>query len=177
MQRSLNNTPHYKRNLKTTPIRSELCQKEYSSNTKNAISGSNYNPPGTLMTGNQSQPKGKVYTKAPNRKRGTTMLTKREKNLLKKLAHKLKPLIQIGKNGVTPGTISNIDKALKDHELIKIKYLEHKAEKNTLTRQIIEETGSDLINKIGNTITLYRESPNPEKKEINLSRKQITRQR
>lgn len=105
------------------------------------------------------------------------MLTKREKKLLQKLAHKLKPLIQIGKNGVTPGTIANIDKALKDHELIKIKYLEHKAEKNTLTRQIIEETGSDLINKIGNTITLYRESPNPEKKEINLSRKQITRQR
>ena len=102
------------------------------------------------------------------------MLTTREKKLLKKLAHNLRPLIQIGKNGVTPGTISNIDKALKDHELIKIKYLEHKAEKKTLTRQIIEETESYLINQIGNTITLYRESPDPEKKEIDLSRKQIT---
>jgi len=105
------------------------------------------------------------------------MLTTREKKLLKKLAHKLKPLIQIGKNGVTPSTITNIDKTLKDHELIKIKYLEHKAEKNTMTRQILEETGSELINRIGNTIILYRESPNPEKREINLSRKQITRQR
>jgi RNA-binding protein len=105
------------------------------------------------------------------------MLTTREKKLLKKLAHNLRPLIQIGKNGVTPGTISNIDKALKDHELIKIKYLEHKSEKKTLTIQIIEETGSDLINQIGNTITLYRESPDPEKKEIDLSRKQITSRR
>ena len=105
------------------------------------------------------------------------MITTREKKLLKKIAHNIKPLIQIGKNGVTPGTIANIDKALKDHELIKIKYLEHKAEKKTLTRQIIEETGSDLINQIGNTITLYRESPDPEKKEIDLSRKQITSQR
>ena len=105
------------------------------------------------------------------------MITTREKKLLKKIAHNIKPLIQIGKNGVTPGTIANIDKALKDHELIKIKYLEHKAEKKNLTRQIIEETGSDLINQIGNTATLYRESPNPEKKEINLSRKQIIKQR
>ena len=40
------------------------------------------------------------------------MLTTREKKLLKKLAHKLKPLIQIGKNGVTPSTIANINKTL-----------------------------------------------------------------
>jgi RNA-binding protein len=105
------------------------------------------------------------------------MLTTREKKLLKKLSHDLKPLIRIGKNGVTPATIANIDNALKDHELIKIKYLEHKDQKKTLTRRITEETGSELINQIGNTATLYRESPNPEKKEINLSRKQITKRR
>jgi RNA-binding protein len=105
------------------------------------------------------------------------MLNPREKKLLKKLSHDLKPLIRIGKNGVTPATIANIDKALKDHELIKIKYLEHKDQKKTLTRQIIEETGSTLINQIGNTATLYRESPDPEKNEINLSRKQITKRR
>ena len=105
------------------------------------------------------------------------MLTTREKKLLKKLSHDLKPLIRIGKNGVTPATIANIDKALKDHELIKIKYLEHKDQKKTLTRQITEETGSTLINQIGNTATLYRESPNPEKREINLTRKQITNRR
>lgn len=105
------------------------------------------------------------------------MLTTREKKLLKKLSHNLKPLIQIGKHGVTPATIANIDKALKDHELIKIKYLEHKDQKKTLTRQITEETGSDLINQIGNTATLYRESPDPKKKEIDLSRKQITSRR
>ena len=105
------------------------------------------------------------------------MLTTRERKLLRKLSHDLRPLIQIGKNGVTPGMIANIDKALKDHELIKIKYLEHKDQKKTLTRQIVEETGSDLINQIGNTATLYRESPDPEKREINLTRKQITTRR
>jgi RNA-binding protein len=100
------------------------------------------------------------------------MLTPREKKLIKKLSHDLKPLIRIGKNGVTPATIANIDRALKDHELIKIKYLEHKDQKKTLTRQIIEETGSELINQIGNTATLYRESPDPQKRNIDPSKKQ-----
>jgi RNA-binding protein len=99
------------------------------------------------------------------------MLTAREKRLIKKLSHDLKPLIRIGKNGVTPATIANIDKALNDHELIKIKYLEHKDQKKTLTRRITEETRSELINQIGNTATLYRESPDPQKREINLTKK------
>ena len=105
------------------------------------------------------------------------MLTPREKKLIKKLSHDLKPLIRIGKNGVTPSTIANIDKALTNHELIKIKYLEHKDQKKTLTRQIIEETGSQLIDQLGNTATLYRESADPEKRKIDLSRKQITNPR
>ena len=105
------------------------------------------------------------------------MLTPREKKLIKKLSHDLKPLIRIGKNGVTPSTIANIDKALTDHELIKIKYLEHKDQKNTLTRQITEETRSELINRIGNTIVLYRESPHPQKRNIDPSKKQTKTRR
>jgi RNA-binding protein len=105
------------------------------------------------------------------------MLTPREKKLIKKLSHDLKPLIRIGKNGVTPATIANIDKALNNHELIKIKYLEHKDQKNTLTRQITEETGSELINRIGNTIVLYREGPHPQKRETHPTKKQTKTRR
>ncbi len=105
------------------------------------------------------------------------MLTPREKKLIKKLSHDLKPLIRIGKNGVTPATIANIDKALNDHELIKIKYLEHKDQKNTLTRQITEETRSELINRIGNTIVLYREGSRPQKREAPPTKKQTKTRR
>lgn len=85
------------------------------------------------------------------------MPTKRETRLLKKLSQELKPLIRIGKKGLTPATIANIDKALDDHNLVKIKYLNHKDQKNKLTRQITQETQSQLINQIGNTATIYRE--------------------
>ena len=50
MHRSLNKPLHDERSRKTTPIRSESCQKEYSCNTKTAISGSNYNAPEIAMT-------------------------------------------------------------------------------------------------------------------------------
>jgi RNA-binding protein len=87
------------------------------------------------------------------------MLTSDQKRALKKKAHSLDPLIQVGKNGVTDGVIANIDKALSDHTLIKVKYINHKPEKRELTETITSRTGSALIDLIGNTAILYRESP------------------
>ena len=47
-------------------------------------------------------------------------LTSSERNILRKEAHALKPVIMIGKNGVTPGLTAAVDAALTDHELIKV---------------------------------------------------------
>lgn len=87
------------------------------------------------------------------------MLTSDRKRALKRKAHALDPLVQIGKNGVTDGVIANIDKALTDHTLIKVKYINHKSEKRELTGAITSRTGSTLIDLIGNTAILYRENP------------------
>jgi RNA-binding protein len=93
-------------------------------------------------------------------------LTQRQRRNLKRQAHTLKPRVQIGRNGVNQATIANIDKTLTDHELIKIKYLEHKTERKTLTAKIAKETHSHIIDEIGNTATLYRMSPDHSKRSI-----------
>jgi len=93
-------------------------------------------------------------------------LTGDQRRRLKGQAHALKPRIQIGKNGVTEAAVANINKALHDHELVKIKYLEHKTERKTLTVRIAEETSSIVINEIGNIATLYRRSSDPAKRNI-----------
>jgi RNA-binding protein len=49
-------------------------------------------------------------------------LTSQQKQELKKQAQRLKPMIQIGKNGVTPQQIEQIKTALQNHQLIKIKF-------------------------------------------------------
>ena len=54
-------------------------------------------------------------------------LTSRERNILRKEAHTLKPVVMIGKNGVTPELKAAVDAALADHELIKIKFLDFKS--------------------------------------------------
>ena len=90
-------------------------------------------------------------------------LTPHQKQELKKQAHHLKPQIQIGRNGLTPQQINNIKTALKDHQLIKIKYNAHKDQKQTLTEQILTQTGAEQIDLIGNTLIIYQEKPPLEK--------------
>lgn len=94
------------------------------------------------------------------------MLNEEQKKKLKTMAQSIKPMIQIGKQGITEATLENIDIKLDDHELIKIKYNEHKEERIQLTQQIAEQTSSEIINKIGNTAVLYRRSRIPNRRKI-----------
>ena len=48
-------------------------------------------------------------------------LTNKQKQYLKGLAHSLKPVVQLGGNGLTEGVLAEIDNALSHHELIKVK--------------------------------------------------------
>ena len=93
-------------------------------------------------------------------------LTPRQTRNLRKQAHSLKPRVRIGRNGLTEALITNIDKTLNDHELIKIKYLAYKTERNTITAKIAAKTASHIINEIGNTATLYRRSTDYARRTI-----------
>jgi RNA-binding protein len=86
------------------------------------------------------------------------MLTSKRRKQLRAVAQNLKPLIQIGKNGVNGAAIRNIDRALKDHELVKIKFISHREEKKELANTILQRTGATLIDIRGNTLTIYREN-------------------
>ena len=85
------------------------------------------------------------------------MLDKETKRTLKAQAHPLKPLVQIGRNGLTPSALANIDKALTDHILIKVKFNDHKQQKKQLSQEIADKTKADIVDLIGNTLILHRE--------------------
>lgn len=90
-------------------------------------------------------------------------LTVAERKKLKSEAHHLKPVVQIGRNGITPALISAVEKALTDHELIKIKFQDFKEEKKILADEISEKTGCAIISMIGNVLTVYRENEEKDK--------------
>lgn len=83
---------------------------------------------------------------------------------LKAEAHHLKPIVMVGKNGITDALIVEIDAALKAHELIKIKFQESalKAMEQDPSSWLLK-LRAELVNTQGHIMTLYRK--NPKKRE------------
>lgn len=75
---------------------------------------------------------------------------------LKARAQKLDPILHVGKHGLSDSFLESVDRALNDHELIKIKFAAFKEEKKTLAPRIAEKTGSQLIMRVGNVAVYYR---------------------
>ena len=89
-----------------------------------------------------------------------------QRQYLRRLAHDLRPVVQIGRQGLTPAVIAAVDTALLAHELIKIKFGEFKDEKADLTEQLTAATDSTLVGMVGNVAMLFREHPDPSERQI-----------
>ena len=83
-------------------------------------------------------------------------------------AHSLKPVVQIGRSGLSEGTLREIGFALDTHELIKVQAVAPKDEKQELARQIEEELGAETVGLIGHILILYREHSDPEQRRFEL---------
>jgi RNA-binding protein len=91
-----------------------------------------------------------------------------QRKYLRAQAHHLKPLVIIGRNGVTEQIISSVDLVLKDHELIKIKFGDFKDDKKEISAEIAQATKSEFVGIIGNVAIYYRQHPNAEKRKIKI---------
>jgi len=91
-----------------------------------------------------------------------------QRKYLRGEAHHLKPLVLIGTKGVTEQLLGSIDLALKDHELIKVKFGEFKEAKKVIAAEIATATKSELVGLIGNIAIFYRPCPQTEKRKIKL---------
>lgn len=97
------------------------------------------------------------------------MLTGKQKRYLRSLAHHLDPIFQVGKGGVNENMVKQIGEALEARELIKVSVLKNSLEETEEAAEVIVEgTNSELVQIIGHTIVLYKESK--ENKEIELPR-------
>ena len=75
-------------------------------------------------------------------------------------------MVQIGKNGLTEASLSTIEKALNDHELIKVKFLYYKGNRQEISNEIIMKTKAEFVEIIGNILILYKESGDINKSKI-----------
>ncbi len=95
-------------------------------------------------------------------------LSSSQRSYLRSQAHHLEPVVLIGKNGINDGTIESIDRVLEVRELIKIKFREFKDEKLSLSEKITELTNSQIVGVIGHTVIIFRQNPDPDKRQIHI---------
>src|SRR6188472_2108220 len=84
-------------------------------------------------------------------------LTERQRKYLRGLGHALNPVLLIGQHGVTPAVIAEAERALHDHELIKVKF--RGAERENRDQGLAElavNTGSVMVHRIGHTALYYK---------------------
>ena len=88
-------------------------------------------------------------------------LTGKQKNYLRGIAHNLNPIVMIGGKGLTESVMNEIELALDQHELLKIKLPgNQKVEKVALLAQITTKSNSEPVQLIGRVAVIYRASDN-----------------
>ncbi len=95
------------------------------------------------------------------------MLTGKQKRFLRSQAHHLQPIFQVGKGGTNDQIIRHISEALERRELIKVSVLNNNLDDpREIAEELAEGSGAELVQLIGRTIVLYKESR--EYKQIEL---------
>ncbi len=90
---------------------------------------------------------------------------------LRAIGHKLKPVVTVAGNGLSEGVVAEIDRALGQHELIKIKLaVGSRDAKAAAAEEICERTGAEVVQSIGNVILVLRRCAEPDPRLSNLIR-------
>ena len=85
------------------------------------------------------------------------MLTAKQKQFLKGLAHPLSPVVRVGKAGLTPGVIKEAKKSLDAHELIKVRIeVDDSATRSAIAGELAQAADAEVAATIGKLAVLYR---------------------
>jgi RNA-binding protein len=93
-----------------------------------------------------------------------TELTRAQKKYLRGLGQALNPTLQVGREGVTDGTVAALEPLLKRHELVKGKVQQtSELPPAEAAAALAAAAGAALVGIVGRTFLLFR--PNPERKD------------
>jgi RNA-binding protein len=98
------------------------------------------------------------------------MITPDRKKQMRAIGHHLKPIVLVGDQGMSTGLLEELNRALNDHELIKVKV---RAERNTrkmMIASLCEATGAQCLQSTGAMALLFRAAEHPNPRLSNLIR-------
>ena len=86
-----------------------------------------------------------------------SVLTSKQRQYLRGLAHPLAPVVRVGKAGLTESVIAETKKTLHSHELIKVRIdIDESAERKTLAQKLAEASDAQVAGTVGKVAILYR---------------------
>lgn len=98
-------------------------------------------------------------------------LDQNRKKQLRAIGHQLKPVVMISERGISEGVSLELERALEDHELIKVKLgIAEPAERRLLATAICEQHRAELVQAVGKMILIYRKAQKPNPRLSNLLR-------
>lgn len=90
---------------------------------------------------------------------------------LRTIGHKLKPVVTIAGNGLSDSVKAELERALNDHELIKLKLAVGSREaRSAVSEEICASLGAQLVQSIGNVVVILRRTQKPDPRLSNLIR-------
>lgn len=100
-------------------------------------------------------------------------LTQEQKKQYKSIGHHLKPVLIVADNGLTEGVLAELDRALNDHELIKVQLrIVEREDRLAAIDALCKTARGELVQVIGKMALIYRKNPKPNKNLSNISRHQ-----
>ncbi len=100
-------------------------------------------------------------------------LTNEQKKHYKSIGHHLKPVLIVSENGLTEGVQAELDRALNDHELIKVQLrIAERDDRHALIEELCQLGRCELVQAIGKIALIYRKNPKPNKQLSNIHRYQ-----
>ncbi len=84
-------------------------------------------------------------------------LSEKQKKHLRRLAHPLHPVVMLGNAGLTDGVVGELDRALNDHELVKVSVrVGERMERNTALDELARRTSAVIVQRVGHIGVFYR---------------------
>ena len=100
-----------------------------------------------------------------------TKKTNQDVKQLRAIGHKLKPVVTIAGKGLTETVLTEVGRALTDHEFIKIKLaVGGRDARVAVVESLCASTGATLVQSVGNVVLILRRSAKPDPKLSNLIR-------
>lgn len=98
-------------------------------------------------------------------------LDQARKKQLRAIGHQLKPVVTVSEKGVSEGVLLELERALEDHELIKVKLAVNDPQaRRELAAELCQQSGAELVQAVGKMILVVRAAKKPNPKLSNLIR-------